>query len=165
MSTQNLNQTTPTLPAETAPVAGLRSDVLSVLAVLDDFSALLTAETAALKQKDFPAVDALQASKRDLARRYHDMIVALSAQPDVLSAVDMPLRERLVRTRTEFTRLLQENLTVLETVKKSTQRLVDRILDVARASVTEERHHAYASSGKAEAARSSSLSLSIDTSL
>ncbi len=70
-----------------------------------------------------------------------------------------------VPARTDFTRLLQENLTVLENVKKSTQRLVDKILDVARQSVTDERHHAYAASGKAQAARSSSLSLSIDKSL
>ncbi|MFN7114307.1 MAG: hypothetical protein ACK4PK_08090 [Alphaproteobacteria bacterium] len=148
-----------------APLDSLRSDVLNVLAVLDDFSALLTAETSALKKKDFDAVDGLQAHKRDIAKRYHDMIAALAAKPDALSGVDMPLRERLVKTRIEFTRLLQENLTVLENVKKSTQRLVDRILEVARASVTEDRHHAYAPTGKAEAARSSSLSLSLDKSL
>jgi hypothetical protein len=148
-----------------APLDALRADIMNVLVTLDDFSALLAAETAALKKNDFATVDDLQVRKREIARRYHDAVVVLSARPDALSSVDMPLRERLISTRIEFTRLLQENLTVLENVKKSTQRLVDRILDVARASVTEDRHHAYAHTGKAEAARSSSLSLSIDKSL
>jgi hypothetical protein len=155
-----LPQNTPTAQLDT-----LRGDVLNVLSVLDDFSALLTAETAALKKNDFKAVDALQAHKRELAKRYHDMIVTLAAKPETLSGVEVPLRERLIKARTEFTRLLQENLTVLENMKKSTQRLVDRILDVARQSVTEDRHHAYAHTGKAEAARSTSLSLSLDKSL
>lgn len=159
--------TTNTLPQnkDAATVDALRADVMNVLSVLDDFSALLTAETAALKSSDFEAVDCLQAHKRELAKRYHDMIVQLSTRPDALTAVDGSLRDRLLRARTDFTSLLQENLTVLENVKKSTQRLVDRILDVARQTVTDDRHHAYAASGKTQAARSSSLSLTIDKSL
>lgn len=158
---------TTTLPHNkpAAALDALRGEVLEVLGVIDDFSALLNAETTALRQNDFAAVDGLQAHKRALAKQYHDVIVKLSAKPEALSAVEMPLRERLIRSRTEFTRLLQENLTVLENMKKSTQRLVDRILDAARQNVTEDRHHAYARSGKAEAARSTSLSLSIDKSL
>lgn len=157
-----------TTQPQTAPAAktdALRGDVMNVLSVLDDFSHLLKQETEALRKNDFQTVDALQAHKRELAKRYHDMITLLSTQPNALMSVEPTLRDRLVKARTDFTRLLQENLTVLENVKKSTQRLVDKILDVARQSVTDERHHAYAASGKAQAARSSSLSLSIDKSL
>jgi len=157
-----------TTQPQTAPAAktdALRGDVMNVLSVLDDFSHLLKQETEALRKNDFQTVDALQAHKRELAKRYHDMITQLSTQPNALMSVEPTLRDRLVKARTDFTRLLQENLTVLENVKKSTQRLVDKILDVARQSVTDERHHAYAASGKAQAARSSSLSLSIDKSL
>lgn len=157
-----------TTQPQTAPAAkadALRGDVMNVLSVLDDFSHLLKQETEALRKNDFQTVDALQAHKREVAKRYHDMITLLSTQPNALMSVEPTLRDRLVKARTDFTRLLQENLTVLENVKKSTQRLVDKILDVARQSVTDERHHAYAASGKAQAARSSSLSLSIDKSL
>lgn len=157
-----------TTQPQTAPAAkadALRGDVMNVLSVLDDFSHLLKQETEALRKNDFRTVDTLQAHKRELAKRYHDMITLLSTQPNALMSVEPTLRDRLVKARTDFTRLLQENLTVLENVKKSTQRLVDKILDVARQSVTDERHHAYAASGKAQAARSSSLSLSIDKSL
>lgn len=157
-----------TTQPQTTPAAktdALRGDVMNVLSVLDDFSHLLKQETEALRKNDFQTVDALQAHKRELAKRYHDMITLLSTQPNALMSVEPTLRDRLVKARTDFTRLLQENLTVLENVKKSTQRLVDKILDVARQSVTDERHHAYAASGKAQAARSSSLSLSIDKSL
>lgn len=157
-----------TTQPQTAPAAkadALRGDVMNVLSVLDDFSHLLKQETEALRKNDFQTVDALQAHKRELAKRYHDIITLLSTQPNALMSVEPTLRDRLVKARTDFTRLLQENLTVLENVKKSTQRLVDKILDVARQSVTDERHHAYAASGKAQAARSSSLSLSIDKSL
>ncbi|HCS23225.1 MAG TPA: hypothetical protein PLW48_08370 [Alphaproteobacteria bacterium] len=153
---------------QTAPAAktdALRGDVMNVLSVLDDFSNLLQQETGALRKNDFDTVEGLQAHKRELAKRYHDMIVQLAAEPKALLNVEPGLRDKLVRARTDFTRLLQENLSVLENVKKSTQRLVDKILDAARQSVTDERHHAYAASGKAQAARSTSLSLSLDQSL
>lgn len=153
---------------QTAPAAktdALRGDVMNVLSVLDDFSNLLQQETGALRKNDFDTVEGLQAHKRELAKRYHDMIVQLAAEPKALLNVEPGLRDKLVLARTDFTRLLQENLSVLENVKKSTQRLVDKILDAARQSVTDERHHAYAASGKAQAARSTSLSLSLDQSL
>lgn len=153
-------------PAATAQKTdALRADVMNILSLLDDFSALLSAETAALKKNDFKTVDTLQTNKRELAKKYHDLIVHLSAQSDALSGVEKGLHDRLLRARTDFTRLLQENLKALENVKRSTQRLVNKILDAARQSVTDDKHHAYASTGKAQAARSSSLSLTIDTTL
>lgn len=154
---------TPATPAQKTDA--LRADVMNILSLLDDFSALLSAETAALKKNDFKTVDTLQTNKRELAKKYHDLIVHLSAQSDALSGVEKSLHDRLLRARTDFTRLLQENLKALENVKRSTQRLVNKILDAARQSVTDDKHHAYASTGKAQTARSSSLSLTIDTTL
>ena len=154
-----------TLPEKNADLAALRGEVMTTLALLDDFGTLLDTETAALRLRDFEAVDRLQEQKRDLARRYHAAVTCLAAQSGALPAIEMPLREKLIRARTEFTGRLQENLTVLESVRKSAQRLVDKILDTARASVTAENQHAYAASGKAQAARSTSLSLSLDQSL
>lgn len=149
----------------TADNSGLQADVLGVLTVIDDFSSLLTQETDALKKNDFKTVDSLQQGKRDIARRYHDVIVKLGDRQIELAGLDVTLRERLVRARTQFTLILQENMRTLEAMKKSTQRLVNRILDAARTSVTEDTHHKYSAGGKMQSTKSASLSLSLDQSL
>jgi hypothetical protein len=104
----------------------------------------------------------LQQGKRDIARKYQELVTALSTRQTEMATLDQPLREKLIKARTAFTLILQENMVTLEAVKKSTQRLVNRILDVARDTVTEETHHKYAANGKMQSATSSSLSLSLD---
>jgi len=143
----------------------LKTEVLNILAVLEDFSKLLMSETLALKKSDFKAMDDLQPQKRDIAKTYQDMVTALAQRQNEMSGLDGELRERLIMTRMRFTHILQDNMLALENMKRSTQRLVNRILDVARDSVTEETHHKYSASGKMQSVKSSSLSLSLDQNL
>ena len=77
----------------------------------------------------------------------------------------MPLREKLVRARTAFIVILNDNMRALETMKESTQRLATRILDIARQSVTEEKHANYSQKGQMQAYKTSSLSLTMDQKL
>jgi tRNA A37 threonylcarbamoyltransferase TsaD len=153
---------TTTLTRDNKPATALQSQVHEVLDVLGHFSTLLTNETDALKKSDFQTVDTLQQNKRDIARKYQELVSALSTRQTEMATLDQPLREKLIKARTAFTLILQENMVTLEAVKKSTQRLVNRILDVARDTVTEETHHKYAANGKMQSATSSSLSLSLD---
>lgn len=154
MTTQTATQTLP-----------LKTEVLNVLAVLEDFSKLLTDETLALKSSDFKTMDDLQPQKRNLAKTYQDMVTSLSGRQGEMSGLDGDLRERLIMTRLRFTHILQDNMVALENMKRSTQRLVNRILDVARDSVTENTHHKYSAGGKMQSVKSSSLSLSLDQNL
>ena len=143
----------------------LKTEVLNILTVLEDFSKLLMDETLALKKSDFKIMDDLQSSKRSLAKTYQELVTSLSARQGEMSGLDGDLRERLIMTRMRFTHILQDNMLALENMKRSTQRLVNRILDVARDSVTEETHHKYSASGKMQSVKSSSLSLSLDQNL
>lgn len=143
----------------------LKTEVLNILGVLENFSKLLMDETLALKKSDFKTMDELQAQKREIAKIYQDMVTSLSQRQAEMSGLDGDLRERLIMTRMRFTHILQDNMVALENMKRSTQRLVNRILDVARDSVTEDTHHKYSANGKMQSTKSSSLSLNLDQNL
>jgi len=140
----------------------LKTEVLNILGVLESFSKLLTDETLALKKSDFKTMDDLQPKKREIAKTYQDMVTSLSRRQAEMSGLDGDLRERLIMTRMRFTHILQDNMVALENMKRSTQRLVNRILDVARDSVTEETHHKYSANGKMQSTASAGLSLNLD---
>lgn len=157
--------TTATLKAETKQATPIRNAVTDILKVLENFSALLNDETAALKRSDFATVDSLQENKRTIARTYHDMVTSLGARAEELQSLDMPLREKLIRTRTTFTLILNDNMRVLELVKRSTQRLSERILDIARLSVVDSNQTSYGVKGNVQSYKSSTLSTQLDRSL
>jgi hypothetical protein len=143
----------------------LKNAVLEVLEVLESFSLLLKTETAALKKRDFDVVDKLQPEKRLIARQYQDLVVGLGARREEMGKLEMSLREKLIRKRTDFTLLLSDNMRTLENVRHSTQRLVDKILDAARSSVTDEQQTNYSSKGNKQSYKTSMLSLSVDQKL
>lgn len=143
----------------------LRAQVQSVLDILDSFGKLLTDETAALKNSDFQSVDRLQEGKRRLAREYQAVVEALAARKEEMPKLDIRLREQLVKRRTIFTAILDDNLRALEASKDSAARLVNKILEAARRAVTDKRQTNYSAKGKAQACKTSTLSLSVDQKL
>jgi hypothetical protein len=143
----------------------LRNDVQSVMKILDTFGQLLAEETTALRKSDFKTVDRLQAAKKNLAAEYQALVVGLSERKAEVAALEMPLREKLVKSRTGFTQILQENLTALETAKASAGRLVNKILDAARKAVVDDKQTNYSAKGQAQAYKTSTLSLSVDKNL
>lgn len=143
----------------------LQAQVQSVLDILDNFGKLLTDETAALRKSDFQSVDKLQESKRRLAREYQASVEALAARKEEMSKLDIRLRESLVKKRTGFTIILDDNLRALEATKDSAARLVNKILEAARRAVTDKRQTNYSAKGQAQACKTSTLSLSVDQKL
>ncbi len=143
----------------------LRNDVQSVMKILDSFGQLLAEETTALRKSDFKTVDRLQAAKKNLAAEYQALVMSLSERKAEVAALEMPLREKLVHSRTGFTQILQENLTALETAKASAGRLVNKILDAARKAVVDDKQTNYSAKGHAQAYKTSTLSLSVDKNL
>jgi hypothetical protein len=144
------------------PLAG---DVGEIMRLIEDFGGLLKRETEALKKADFAAVDTLQAPKRAMAMQYQTLVVSLSSRREEMRGLDVAARERLVRARTQFTLILNDNLRALETAKDSTRRLVTRILDTARKAVVDERQTNYSARGQAQAYKTSTLSLTVDQKL
>jgi hypothetical protein len=140
----------------------LASDISDVMDLIDKFGALLMRETAALRNADFNAVDLLQPSKRTMAMQYQTMVTNLGNRKAEMAGLDVGSRENFVRARTQFTLILNDNLKALETAKDSTRRLVTKILDAARNTVVNEKQTNYSAQGKAQAYKTSTMSLSID---
>lgn len=149
----------------TSNTAALGQDVMTVLALIEDFGSLLTKETEALRKSDFKLVDMMQEDKRAYAKKYHALVTHLSANKDNVVKLDVSLREKLIRARTGLTIILNDNLRALEIAKASTRRLVDRILDVARKSVVDDQQTNYSAKGNMQAYKGSTMSLSLDTRL
>ena len=155
-----------TVMTKPAPVKNpLRTDVQAVLKILDEFGQLLNDETTALRKSDFKSVDRLQARKKALAGEYQLMVTALSARKGEVAQLEVPLREKLVRSRTGFTLILDDNLRALEAAKESAARLVGKILDAARKAVVDDKQTNYSKKGQAQAYKTSTLSLSVDRKL
>ncbi len=160
-----MTMTTTTMTRTAPATATLRNDVQNVLNILARFGELLAEETAALRKSDFKAVDRLQASKKSLAAEYQKIVTALTAHKSEIARLEMPLREKLVRSRTQFTVTLDENLRALESSKDSASRLVTKILDAARKAVVDEKQTNYSAKGQAQTYKTSTLSLSVDQKL
>jgi hypothetical protein len=143
----------------------LAVDVMEVMQLIEDFGALLLRETAALKKADFSVVDTLQPAKRTLALQYQNMVTSLAARKAEMATLDVAARERLVKARTQFTLILNDNLRALEAAKDSTRRLVSKILDAARKTVVDEKQTNYSAKGHTQAYKTSTLSLSVDQKL
>jgi len=140
-------------------------DIAEMLKLIDAFGNLLKRETAALVAYDFKTVDALQSEKRTLAGKYQEQAQILSARRTDMAAVDLGLREKLLRARAQFTVLLNDNLRALERAKNSAGRLIERILDTARRAVINERHTHYSAKGHTGAYKSATSSLSVNETL
>lgn len=148
-----------------APKRPLAGEINDIMRLIEEFGSLLRRETEALKKADFAAVDTLQAPKRAMATQYQSLIVGLSSRKEEMRGLDMAAREKLVRARTQFTLILNDNLRALEAAKESTRRLVTRILDTARKAVVDEQQTNYSSRGQAQAYKTSTLSLTVDQKL
>jgi len=153
-----------TAPKETAKYQ-MKSQVQEMMAVIVAFSSLLEKETEALKKADFKTVDTLQADKKLFARQYHAKVEALAAHRNELPALELALREKLVKERSRFNTVLSDNMYALELAQNSTKRLVNHILDAARHAVMERQQTNYSSGGKATTYKTASTSLSIDQSM
>lgn len=161
--TNATNAFTATATATATPA--LRERVLGMLGLIEEFGNLLVKETAALKKSDFRMVDLLQDDKRNLAKRYHAEVTALSERRNEMPSLDVSLQERLIKARTTFTVILNDNLRALEASRDSARRLVNRILDTARKAVTDELQTNYSAKGHTQAYKTAALSLNIDRSL
>lgn len=146
----------------TPPASPFEQDVLETLKILEEFGDLLKQETTALKKNDFEVVDSLQAQKKSLATKYQALVFGLAERKVEMAKLNLTLRERLVKARTEFTTILSANMRMLESVKESSRRLADRILEVARKSVVDTNQTHYTAKAHPRACKTASMSMNVD---
>lgn len=137
-------------------------EATNLMALIMAFGVHLQEETAALRRADFATVEKLQQGKKNFAKDYHAQVTAFAARRDEIANLDVATREKIVRMRIEFTNTLNDNTRALESARDSAKRLVNRILDAARQAVVDDAETNYSSKGKAQAYKTSMLSLSVD---
>src|ERR1700721_2141415 len=84
----------------------VKTQVQEILSVMLAFSNLLVKETTALKKADFKTVDTLQADKKLFARQYEAKITALAEYRAELPSLELALREKLIKERLRFNKVL-----------------------------------------------------------
>lgn len=140
----------------------LHTQAEELIAVMQAFGNLLIKETEALRKTDFKTVDTLQAPKKLFAKQYHEKVETLFHRKEELSKLDLKIRERIIKDRTHFNVILEENMRALNAAQNGAKRLVDRILEIAREAVMDEKQTVYTAKGKAGSYKSASNSLSLD---
>ncbi|TVQ82073.1 MAG: hypothetical protein EA357_10480 [Micavibrio sp.] len=113
-------------------------EIAETAALMRSFAALLQKETAALRGGEYEAAKQMQEEKRDLAERYQRRIQNLSARKEEIGALPEEEKEKIIRMRLEFSKILEENMRVIDGVRKSSRRLAEKIIDAARATIRED---------------------------
>jgi len=121
--------------APEVPSGPIQDDVNLLLDLILEFSELLTTETNALRLAAFKTVDGLQARKKELAQEYQNVVVILQNRKMEIAQLEKHLRDTVTTARTQFTKILHDNLNAIESVKASSKRIVDRIIESAREAV------------------------------
>lgn len=159
------NEAIKTAPRKENAKVALRTQIQEILAVMMAFSNLLIKETEALKKADFKVVDTLQADKKLFAKQYEAKITGLANYREELPNLELALREKLIKERLRFNKILDDNMKALDIAQNSTKRLINRILEAARTAVVDQRQTNYSNGGRALAYKSATMSLNVDRSL
>lgn len=106
--------------------------IQEMMETIDALRAVYRDENDALKRSDSKAFVGLQDRKIRIAREYQNNTQQLLERKAEFSGASPALRKRLLDAHQEFTTLAAENMAGLERMRKSVQRLGDRIMSAAR---------------------------------
>ena len=110
------------------PVRALQDMMLAI----DALRAVYMEETKALKTADTKAFFEIQPRKITAAQNYHAGIVEAVARKDELLQVHPQMRSLFRRKQEEFSTIANENLEALDRMRRTTDRLGNRIMQAAR---------------------------------
>lgn len=99
---------------------------------IDALRAVYAKETAALRAADTPAFFALQDEKIAAAQTYHDRASAFIMRRDELKAANPNLKNLLRAKQEDFTRTAIENQDALERMRRTMERMGQRLIRAAR---------------------------------
>lgn len=122
----------------TQPLNTKGADIaLSVEQILSKLTTCLNQETEAIIQNNRNAADALQAEKIRLMEQYRSLSETLEKDTNVLDSIDPSVRDHLRKVSGEFQAALGTNAKAIKGAHNAVTRLMNRILNVARRTVTE----------------------------
>ena len=111
--------------------------IQEMMDLIDALRHIYAMENEALLAADTARFFSLQETKVEAARRYHEGAVQLMKAREEFgegfkNKVDPELRLRLLKMQEDFSALTQTNLTALDRLRRSVQRLSDRVMMAAR---------------------------------
>ncbi len=135
--------------------------VTEFLRVISLFGDLLTQETQLLRQAKFEDAKALKDEKDNMAKLYQSLVETMAAhRAQIKEQISDDLRQNVIFARTEFTGVLHKNMEAIENAKKTSQRIINRIIDSAREATSTDPN--YNARGVAQNATQNAISISID---
>jgi len=126
--------------------------------------ALMNQEVTLLRVMRVKEIAALQREKQELTVLYEDAVRTLSAEPELLQAMEPAMRSELAELAVRFDEAVSENARALDAVKTSHDQLLQAIVDAV--SETRSQQKAYTAQGSLDNPRkarsTSTLSLTLD---
>jgi hypothetical protein len=113
----------------------LRDKVTNALLAVDQFSALLEQETAALQKSDFALFENMQDRKFELARNYQDAILAFEEDVEELPKLELSLKDKLHAAHKRYATAAGENMQALTIKQKVSERILNLIMNAAKRTV------------------------------
>ena len=128
---------------------------------------LMNHEVELLRAMRVGEISALQTEKRELTALYEDAMQALSAEPEIVEAIEPALQEELTDLALKFDAAVSENTRALDAVKASHDHLLQTIVDAV--AENRSRQKAYTCQGSLDNPRrgrnAQTLSLTLDQQL
>ncbi len=116
--------------------------------VMDKFAELLELETSLLREAKFEDAKELKHLKKEFTVQYQKHVQMLLNRKEEISVMPKELKDKIVKKRSEFSIILDENMKVINSVKQASQRLIDKIIETARDAVIQEK--TYGANGVAD---------------
>ena len=106
--------------------------VTEMMATLEEFSALLEVETAAVRKADVAAISRLSERKEYLALHYQRQLKMLSDRRADVAELPAEIKQRLQAIWNRFYALVQANMQALEGAQQATKSVVNMIVAAIR---------------------------------
>jgi len=134
-----------------------------MMQTIDALRNVYVEETMALMACDTKTFFSLQDRKIDTAQKYHDGFTEVLARKDEMLAVHPDLKKLFGRKQVEFSKVAAENLEALARMRRTSERLGRRIMEVARDTATRE-SSAYGAGGSMSHHRNKPITMGLNES-
>lgn len=112
--------------------------IQDMMQTIDALRNVYVAETMALAASDTPAFLSLQDQKIEAAQNYHTGISEFLTRKDEILTVHPDLKSLIRRKQEEFSDVARENLDALDRMRRTVDRMGNRIMQAARDAATRE---------------------------
>lgn len=123
--------------------------IQEMMETIDALRSVYLEENEALESADTKRFLSLQQRKLGIARTYQDGARQLVERKDEMKTADPDLKKKLEDMQADFSEITSKNLSALERVRGSVQRMNDRIMTSAR-DAAQKRNVQYRSNGSLE---------------